>query len=203
MTRGDRTLPALRLLLLAGLVAAWQALAWPAAAQQSVAPAPDQAPLVLPPIPPGPLAGLEPAMLSFYKTVTYTTAVLTTDQLWYMGTAAAAATTGGWFGVVNVVTSPMLTYAFEYGWERCCEAPPGPDGVRPVDVHKAIIYRILSTARIFGLTLAFGNGLGSSLLTTGAIAATRTLVYMTNDFVWNRLTSAGRPAAAPVKAAAN
>jgi hypothetical protein len=154
---------------------------------------PDVAAAIPRPSPPGPFAGLEPAMLSLYKTITYTATVLTTDQLWYMGMAAQAATTSGIFGVVNVVTSPMLTYAFEYTWEKCCEAPPGPDGVRPVDVKKAVIYRVLSTARIFGLALLFGNGLGSSVITTGAIAATRTLVYMTNDFVWNRLTSTGTP----------
>src|SRR5215831_5871547 len=135
-----------------------------------------------------------PAILSLYKTITYTVVVLTTDQLWYMGTAAQAATTSGIFGVVNLITSPMLTYVFEYTWERCCEAPPGPDGVRPVDVKKAVIYRVLSTTRIFALTLLFGNGLGSSVLTTTAIAATRTLVYMTNDFIWNRLTATGTAA---------
>jgi hypothetical protein len=43
-----------------------------------------------------------------------------------MGAAELAATTSGIFGVVNLITSPMLTYAFEYAWERCCEAPPGP-----------------------------------------------------------------------------
>jgi hypothetical protein len=200
----------LLLLLAAGLIAAWQAVAPRADAaglnaadkQANAAPspggeAPVQPPLVLTPIPPGPLAGLSPAVLSLYKTVTYTAAVLTTDQLWYMGTAAQAATTGGYFGVVNVVTSPMLTYAFEYAWERCCEAPPGPDGVRPVDARKALIYRAISTARIFALSMAFGNGLGSSLLTTTAIAATRTLVYMTNDFTWNHLTAAGRAGSRP------
>jgi len=143
---------------------------------------------------PGPFAGLAPAILSLYKTITYTATVLTTDQLWYMGVAEQAGNTSGIFGVVNVVTSPMLTYAFEYTWERCCEAPPGPDGVRPVDVKKAVIYRVLSTTRIFALTLLFGNGLGSSVLTTTAIAATRTLVYMTNDFIWNRLTATGTAA---------
>jgi len=130
-----------------------------------------------------------PAILSFYKTITYTVVVLTTDQLWYMGTAAQAATTSGIFGVVNLITSPMLTYAFEYTWEKCCEAPPGPDGVRPVDVKKAIIYRVLSTTRIFALALVFGNGMGSSLIVTGAIAATRTLAYMSNDYLWNHLTA--------------
>jgi hypothetical protein len=136
-------------------------------------------------------------MLSLYKTITYTATVLTTDQLWYMGVAEQAAATSGVFGVVNVVTSPMLTYVFEYTWERCCEAPPGPDGVRPVDVKKAVIYRVLSTTRIFALALLFGNGLGSSVLTTAAIAATRTLAYMTNDFIWNRLTASGVPLAPP------
>ena len=97
-------------------------------------------------------------------------------------------TTSGIFGVVNLTTSPMLTYVFEYTWERCCEAPPGPDGVRPVDVKKAVIYRVLSTSRIFALALLFGNGMSSSLLVTGAIAATRTLAYMSNDYLWNHLT---------------
>jgi uncharacterized membrane protein len=141
--------------------------------------------------PPGPFAAVEPALLSLYKTVTYTAMILTTDQLWYVGVAAQAATTSGLFAAINVVTSPLLSYAFEYGWERCCESPPGPDGVRPVDARKAAIYRVVSTARIFGLTLLLGNGLGSSLLTTTAIAATRTVVYMVNEVIWNRLTADG------------
>jgi hypothetical protein len=152
--------------------------------QQAIAPPPAaQAPSMFPD------PWFPPAILSLYKTITYTVVVLTTDQLWYMGTAAQAATTSGIFGVVNLITSPMLTYVFEYTWERCCEAPPGPDGVRPIDVKKAIIYRVLSTSRIFALALLFGNGMSSSLLVTGAIAATRTLVYMSNDYLWNHLTA--------------
>lgn len=125
--------------------------------------------------------------LALYKTMSYTAVVLTTDQLWYMTTAAAAASTGGWFGVANIVTSPMLTYGFEYGWQLCCEAPPGPDGVRPVDVRKALLYRTLSASRTLGLALLFGNGFGSSLLVTGLITVTRTAAYITNDYVWNRI----------------
>ena len=142
-----------------------------------------------PPASPAADSWFPPAILSLYKTISYTTMVLTTDQLWYMGVAAPAATTSGVFGVVNLITSPMLTYAFEYTWETCCEAPPGPDGVKPVSVKKAVIYRVLSTSRIFALALLFGNGMGSSLVVTGAIAATRTLVYMSNDYLWNHLTA--------------
>ena len=54
------------------------------------------------------------------------------------------------------------------GIERGCEAAPGPDGVRPVDVNKALIYRFVSTARILGMALLFGNSIGSSLVITGA-----------------------------------
>ena len=126
--------------------------------------------------------------LALYKTISYTTVVLGTDQLWYMAMATQAATSSGLFGVVNLVTSPMLTYGFEYGWQLCCEAAPGPNGVRPVDVNKALIYRFVSTARILGMALLFGNSIGSSLVITGAIAATRTVVYITNDYVWNYIT---------------
>ena len=119
--------------------------------------------------------------------------MLTTDQLWYMAMATQAATSSGFFGVVNLVTSPMLTYGFEYAWQHCCEAPPGPDGVRPVDVKKALIYRVVSTSRILVMALAFGNDLGSSLLITGAIAVTRTFVYMGNDYVWNAITAQAPP----------
>src|SRR5262249_54969523 len=73
----------------------------------------------------------QPRYLALYKTISYTAVVLTTDQLWYMTVAAQAATTSGLYGVVNLVTSPMLTYGFEYGWGKCCEAAPGPGGVRP------------------------------------------------------------------------
>jgi hypothetical protein len=130
----------------------------------------------------------QPHYLAFYKTLSYTAVVLTTDQLWYMALAAQAATSSGLFGVANMVTSPMLTYGFEYGWQLCCEAPPGPDGVRPVDVRKALMYRVLSASRTMGLALLFGNSLGSSLLVVGAITVTRTAVYMANDYVWNKIT---------------
>jgi uncharacterized membrane protein len=153
--------------------------------------------------PPGPFATVEPALLSLYKTVTYTAMILTTDQLWYVGVAAQAATTSGTFAAINVVTSPLLSYAFEYAWEQCCQAPPGPDGVRPVDAEKAAIYRVVSTARIFGLALLLGNGFSSSLLTTTAIAATRTVVYMVNEVIWNRLTAAGVTAPPPPGLALN
>jgi hypothetical protein len=126
--------------------------------------------------------------LALYKTISYTAVVLTTDQLWYMAMATQAAASSGYFGVVNVVTSPMLTYGFEYAWQHCCEAPPGPDGVRPVDVRKALIYRALSASRTLGLALLFGNSLGSSLLVTGAITVTRTLAYIANDYTWNWIT---------------
>jgi len=127
--------------------------------------------------------------LALYKTISYTAVVLTTDQLWYMAMATQSAASSGYFGVVNLVTSPMLTYGFEYAWQHCCEAPPGPDGVRPVDVKKALIYRVVSTSRILVMALAFGNDIGSSLLVTGAIAVTRTFVYMGNDYVWNAITA--------------
>ena len=128
-----------------------------------------------------------PRYLALYKTISYTAVVLTTDQLWYMTVAAQAASTSGLYGVVNLVTSPMLTYGFEYAWQHCCEAPPGPDGVRPVDVKKALMYRALSASRTLGLALLFGNSLGSSLLVTGAITVTRTLAYIANDYTWNRI----------------
>jgi uncharacterized membrane protein len=131
--------------------------------------------------------GMPKSVLAFYKTLSYTAIVLTTDQIWYMVAASQAAATGGLFGVVNVITSPMLTYAFEYGWDNCCELPPGPDGVVPVSARKAIIYRVVSTARVAAVALAFGNTFGSSLLVTGAIALTRTGVYMANDYVWGHI----------------
>jgi hypothetical protein len=53
----------------------------------------------------------------------------------------------------------------------------------PVSARKAIIYRVVSTARVAEVALAFGNTLGSSLLVTGAIALTRTGVYVANDYV--------------------
>lgn len=145
---------------------------------------------------PGPLAGLAPEVLSLYKTMTYTAAGLGVDQLWYMGVAAQAAATSGYFSLVNLVTAPAVTYAFEYTWQRCCEAPPGPGGVRPIDLRKAVFYRMLSATRMFAITLMLGNGLGSSTLTTALIAVTRTGVYLANDYAWNHLTAPGTAAPA-------
>ena len=139
----------------------------------------------------GPFAGVEASLLALYKTMTYTITVLSTDQIWYMGIASSAEDTGGVFGMVNMVTSPLLTYAFEYTWERCCEVEPATDGVRPVDTNKAIFYRIISMTRTFGLALLFGNELGSSVLITAAISATRTVAYLTNDLIWNHLSAPG------------
>src|SRR5262249_14185011 len=129
-----------------------------------------------------------PRYLALYKTISYTAVVLTTDQLWYMTVAAQAASTSGLYGVVNLVTSPMLTYGFEYGWGKWFEAAPGPGGRRPGEVRKALIYRALSATRTLGLALLFGNSLGSSLLVTGAITVTRTLAYIANDYTWNWIT---------------
>jgi uncharacterized membrane protein len=131
--------------------------------------------------------GIPKSVLAFYKTLSYTAIVLTTDQIWYMVAASQAASTSGLFGTVNVITSPMLTYAFEYAWDNCCEVPPGPDGVVPVSAKKALIYRAVSTARVAAVALVFGNSLGSSLLVTGAIALTRTGVYAVNDYVWGHI----------------
>jgi hypothetical protein len=101
------------------------------------------------------------------------------------------------FGVSNIATSPMLTYAFEYAWLSCCQAPPGPDGVVPVSSTKAITYRILSVSRTLGMALAFGNGIASSLVVTTGIQTTRTMAYLVNDYVWGHLASSSTTTAPP------
>lgn len=123
--------------------------------------------------------------LSFYKTITYVTGATLTDQLWYLAIASAAATTGGIFLGVNAATSSMMTYSYEYFWNLCCQAEPGPDGVVPVSATKAIIYRGLSVIRVSALALIFGNTIASSAVVTGAITLSRTAVYVANDYFWN------------------
>ncbi|NQW08593.1 MAG: hypothetical protein HQ481_01735 [Alphaproteobacteria bacterium] len=148
-------------------------------------------------------AGIPVETLSLYKTVTYVTGATLTDQLWYLIIASAAATTGGLFFGVNAATSSMMTYSYEYAWTLCCKAPPGPDGVVPVSITKAVIYRGLSIIRVGGLALLFGNTLPSSAIVTGAITLSRTAVYMTNDYVWNSVDVRKRtepvPATGPIK----
>lgn len=137
--------------------------------------------------------GIPNETLSLYKTLSYVTGATVTDQLWYLAIASQAATTGGIFLGVNAATSSMMTYSYEYMWNICCLQPPGPDGVVPINVTKAVIYRALSVLRVGGLALIFGNTLPSSAVVTGAITVSRTMVYVTNDYVWNRI-DARKPA---------
>jgi len=130
--------------------------------------------------------GLPPAALAMYKTVSYTSVVLMTDQFWYMVMASEAAASGGWFGIANAASSPMLTFGFEYLWNQCCEAGPGPDGVVSVSARKAAIYRVFSMSRTALLTVGFGNSLASSAAVTTAISVTRTGAYVLNDYVWGQ-----------------
>lgn len=122
--------------------------------------------------------------LSLYKTITYVIGTVLTDQIWYLLIASEAATTGPVFMVVNGSTSSMMTYAYEYAWRLCCEAPPDENGVVPISVTKAAIYRGLSILRVGGLALIFGNTIGSSALVTTAITVSRTTVYILNDMLW-------------------
>ena len=132
-------------------------------------------------------AGIPIETLSLYKTITYVTGVTLTDQIWYLATASAAATTGGIFLAANAATTSAMVYSYEYVWAFCCEAPPGPDGVVPVSATKAIIYRGISMVGVGALTLAFGNTVASAAAVTGAIALSRTAVYVANDYAWNRI----------------
>jgi hypothetical protein len=125
--------------------------------------------------------------LSLYKTLSYVTGATLTDQIWYLTIASEAVATGGIFFVVNAATSAMMTFNYEYYWNICCRAPPGPDGIVPVSATKAVIYRALSVIRVGALALIFGNTLPSAAIVTLAITFSRTAVYVTNDFVWNRL----------------
>lgn len=131
--------------------------------------------------------GIPNATLSLYKTITYVPTAALTDQLWYLIMASEAATTGGLFLGVNATTSSLMTYTYEYVWNICCQAPPGPDGVVPVSATKAIVYRALSVVRVGALALAFGNTLPSSTAVTTAITISRTAVYVANDYVWNNI----------------
>ncbi|MBT3533776.1 MAG: hypothetical protein HN478_07850 [Rhodospirillaceae bacterium] len=131
--------------------------------------------------------GIPNESLSLYKTISYVTGATVTDQLWYLAIASEAATTGGVFFVVNATTSSLMTYNYEYFWNLCCRAPPDEDGIVPVSATKAIIYRGLSIIRVGALALIFGNTLPSAALVTFAITVSRTAVYVTNDYVWNRI----------------
>jgi|GEM_PF-3967054 len=151
-----------------------------------VAPAPGTGEARLPAPPPAQeyAEGIPIEQLSLYKTVTYVIGTVLTDQIWYLLIASEAATTGPVFMVVNGSTSSMMTYAYEYAWRVCCEAPPDENGVVPISVTKAAIYRGLSILRVGGLALIFGNTLGSSALVTTAITVSRTTVYILNDMLW-------------------
>ena len=148
---------------------------------------------------PGPASeseeGMSNEMISLYKTVTYVPSAALTDQLWYLLIASEAATTGPFFLGVNASTSSAMTYTYEYFWNLCCLAEPGPDGVVPVSATKAIIYRALSIIRVGALAIAFGNTLGSSAAVTTVITISRTAVYVTNDYFWNAMDA--RPPSEP------
>jgi hypothetical protein len=58
-------------------------------------------------------AGIPPATLSLYKTITCVPGATLTDQIWYLAFASAAATTGGAFFAANVATTSVMAYSFE------------------------------------------------------------------------------------------
>jgi hypothetical protein len=142
-------------------------------------------------------AGIPTEALSPYKTIAYVAGVTIMDQVWYLAITSVAATTGVILPAANAATTSAMVYSYEFVWAFCCEAPPGPGGVMSVSVTKAIIYKGISMVEVGALTLAFGNNVASAVAVTGAVALSRTAVYVANDHTWNRIDA--RALTAPVE----
>ena len=123
---------------------------------------------------------------SLPKAVTYQTIVLATDQLLYWAIVTGTVESELEFLAGNAVTGVAYYVAFDELW-AATGLDTGADG-SPVNVTKALAYRVFDTARVFGVTLAIGTPLAGSLEVAAAIAATRTAIYVLHDYAWSWAT---------------
>lgn len=127
---------------------------------------------------------------SLPKAVTYQTIVLATDQLLYWAIVTGTVESELEFLAGNAVTGVAYYVAFDELW-AATGLDTGADG-GPVNVTKALAYRVFDTARVFGVTLAIGTPLAGSLEVAAAIAATRTAIYVLHDYAWSWAIGSGR-----------
>jgi uncharacterized membrane protein len=120
---------------------------------------------------------------SLTKALSYQTIVVATDQILYWAIVTGTTYSEMEFLAANAVTGIAYFVGFDAVWHDA-----GLDAVArqdQVSFGKALAYRVFDTVRVFGVALAVGTPLTSSLGVTAAIAATRTVIYMLHDYAWS------------------
>jgi uncharacterized membrane protein len=119
---------------------------------------------------------------TFYKTVTYQTAVNLADAVLFYGLlhANGPATLG--FVVANAASAATVYYGFEYAWQTA-GAILGPE-TEPSLAEKTTVFQTLNAGRFFTVSYAFGGGLVGSAVLTAAATAVDTAIFVTNEYSW-------------------
>lgn len=136
---------------------------------------------------PGPLqdpasAGLPIWQQTFYKTVTYQTAINLLDAVLFYGLihASGPATLG--FVAANASTAAATYYGFEYAWQTT-GAILGPER-EPSLTTKTTVFQTLNAGRFFAVSYLFGGGILGSATLTAAATVLDTAVFVTNEYAW-------------------
>lgn len=119
---------------------------------------------------------------TFYKTVTYQTAINLLDAaLFYSLIHASGPATLG-FVAVNAASAAAIYYGFEYAWQTTGTIL-GPE-TEPSLVAKTTIFQTLNAGRFYTVSYIFGGGLIGSATLTAAATVLDTAVFMTNEYAW-------------------
>lgn len=129
---------------------------------------------------------------SLPKALTYQAVLIATDQLLYWAIVTGTIESELEFLAGNAVTGVAYYVAFDELW-AAAGLDTGSDGSE-VNLTKALAYRVVDTARVFGVTLAIGTPLADSIEVAAAIAVTRTVIYVLHDYVWSWATGTSVPA---------
>lgn len=137
--------------------------------------------------------------LSFYKALTYELVANSADVVLYATALSSAAASEGLFAAVNGFTSVAAYVTHEAAWQHYGPAMDrSADTAVTVGLAKTISYRAVSTARYLTLGYAFTGDPWSSAGFALATAATHTLLYAGNEYLWHAYgPTVRRPAAEP------
>ncbi|HYH37277.1 MAG TPA: DUF2061 domain-containing protein [Azospirillum sp.] len=140
--------------------------------------------------------------LSFYKALTYELVANSADVVLYATALSSAAASEGVFAAVNGFTSMATYITHEAAWQHYGPAmDQSADTAVTVGVAKTVSYRAVSAARYLALGYAFTGDPWSSAGFALATAATHTLLYAGNEYLWHvHGPAVQRPAAAPERA---
>jgi uncharacterized membrane protein len=119
---------------------------------------------------------------TFYKTVTYQTAINLVDAALFYGLVHANGPATVGFVAVNAASAAAMYYGFEYAWQTT-GAVLGPEA-EPSLVAKTTVFQTLNAGRFSTVSYVFGGGLIGSATLTAAATVLDTAVFMTNEYAW-------------------